>query len=302
MIILPKFKKKESQEDLLPEELSEMIESAVDTPEKPKEDEKKDEDEFNPNGMEMVVDRVEHGLVGSLMINNDNTNKPLFKNGDIVHFRTPSRLQKKDIVLYKNHDEYYIRRIIKFKDDDIYVAGDNEKAYHIIRKEEIIGKAIGRQRKKKFLSFSFTKNTKTKFYDFRKVNLAKFRLGNRVLDYEQEVDNDVYENALLLSETTQAQQQQAEKPKYIIDIDLDSDLADFLNPDDLVLELKREQQNAEQADEETEEEVIYEEVEDPEYAEEEVTEEVQEEKDEDQESDYESGKIHLVDEAEEIDI
>ena len=34
---MPKFKKKESQEDLLPEELSEMIESAVDTPEKPKE-------------------------------------------------------------------------------------------------------------------------------------------------------------------------------------------------------------------------------------------------------------------------
>ncbi len=297
---MPKFKKKESQEDLLPEELSEMIESAVDTPEKQKEDEKKEEDEFNPNGMEMVVDRVEHGLVGSLMINNDTTNKPLFKNGDIVHFRSPSRLQKKDIVLYKNHDEYYIRRIIKFKEDDIYVAGDNEKAYHVIRKEDIIGKAIGRQRKKKFLSFSFTKNSKTKFYDFRKVNLARFRLGNRILDYEQEVDNDVYENALLLSENAQAQQQQAEKPKYIIDIDLDSDLADFLNPDDLVLELKREQQTVEQ-DEQSEEEVVYEEVEEePEYAEEEVQEE--EESDEPQESDYESGKIHLVDEAEEIDI
>lgn len=299
MIILPKFKKKESQEDLLPEELSEMIESAVDTPEKPKEPEKKDEDdEFNPNGMEMVVDRVEHGLVGSLMINNDNTNKPLFKNGDIVHFRSPSRLQKKDIVLYKNHDEYYIRRIIKFKEDDIYVAGDNEKAYHVIRKEEIIGKAIGRQRKKKFLSFSFTKNYKTKFYDFRKVNLAKFRLGNRILDYEQEVDNDVYENALLLSETTQAQQQ-VEKPKYIIDIDLDSDLADFLNPDDLVLELKREQQAVEQTGDEDEEEVVYEEVEEPEYDE---SEEDKEETLESEESDYESGKIHLVDEAEEIDI
>lgn len=300
---MPKFKKKESQEDLLPDELSEMIESAVDTPEKPKEPEKtEEEDEFNPNGMTMVVDRVEHGLVGSLMINNDDSNKPLFKNGDIVHFRSPSRLQKKDIVLYKNHDEYYIRRIIKFKDDDIYVAGDNEKAYHIIRKEEIVGKAIGRQRKKKFLSFSFTKNTKTKFYDFRKVNLAKFRLGNRILDYEQEVDNDAYENALLLSENVQAQQQ-AEKPKYIIDIDLDSDLADFLNPDDLVTEFKREQAAQQQVDEESDEEVIYEEVEEePEYAEaeDEIVEE--EESEEPQESDYETGKIHLVDEAEEIDI
>ncbi len=300
---MPKFKKKESQEDLLPDELSEMIESAVDTPEKPKEPEKnEEEDEFNPNGMTMVVDRVEHGLVGSLMINNDDTNKPLFKNGDIVHFRSPSRLQKKDIVLYKNHDEYYIRRIIKFKDDDIYVAGDNEKAYHVIRKEEIVGKAIGRQRKKKFLSFSFTKNTKTKFYDFRKVNLAKFRLGNRILDYEQEVDNDAYENALLLSENVQAQQQ-AEKPKYIIDIDLDSDLADFLNPDDLVTEFKREQAAQQQVDEESDEEVIDEEVEEePEYAEaeEEIVE--GEESEEPQESDYENGKIHLVDETEEIDI
>jgi len=188
------------------------------------------EESLDVNGLDIVLDRVTHGLIGTLKIEDD-MNKPLLRKNDYAHIRTPQRLEKKDLVLYKSHDEYFIRRIIKFKDMNIYVAGDHEKEYHIIHKEDIIGKVIGRQRKKRFLSFSL--NPTKKIYVFRKVNLAYFRLKDRVLDYEDDINNQALENAMQNIET-QAQEQQ----EYKYDFDLDSELSAFLDPDELVRQLE----------------------------------------------------------------
>ncbi len=189
------------------------------------------EEKLDVNGLDIVLDRVTHGLIGTLKIEDD-MNKPLLRVGDYAHIRTPQRLEKKDLVLYKTHDEYFIRRIIKFKDMNIYVAGDHEKEYHIIHKEDIIGKVIGRQRKKRFLSFSL--NPTKKIYVFRKVNLAYFRLKDRVLDYEDDINNQALENAM--QNITEQQQQDAQQYKY--DFDLDSELSSFLDPDELVRQLE----------------------------------------------------------------
>lgn len=195
--------------------------------------EEMNEEAIDIYSMEIVVERVEHGLIGTLRIDN-NINAPIFKAGDFVHLRTPSRLLIRDFVLYRSHDEYFLRRIIKYKEEDIYVAGDNEKEYHIIRREDIVGKVISRQRKTKRLSFSLT--PKKKIYTFRKVNLAYFRLKNRVIDYEQETNNESLELAIQsLAENKTVFENKAEI-KY--DIDLDSDLQSFLNPDALVQELR----------------------------------------------------------------
>ena len=224
----------------------------------------KDEDEkLDVNSIKVVVERVEHGLIGSLRIENDR-NHPMFKPNDIVHLRTQSKITIGDFVLYQSHDEYFLRRIIKYKDDNIYVAGDNEKEYHIIKKEDIIGRAIARERKNKYLSLSL-KNTKS-FYNFRKVNLASMRLGSRVLDYEGEINNEALENAMQHIQETQTQ----EKPKeYKYNIDLDSDLAAFLNPDVLVdqLEEARAEEEAARLEAQEEYEEEYEEYEDGEYEE-----------------------------------
>lgn len=224
----------------------------------------KDEDEkLDVNSIKVVVERVEHGLIGSLRIENDR-NHPMFKPNDIVHLRTQSKITIGDFVLYQSHDEYFLRRIIKYKDDNIYVAGDNEKEYHIIKKEDIIGRAVARERKNKYLSLSL-KNTKS-FYNFRKVNLANMRLGSRVLDYEGEINNEALENAMQHIQETQTQ----EKPKeYKYNIDLDSDLAAFLNPDVLVDQLEEARAEEEAARLETQEEYEeeYEEYEDGEYEE-----------------------------------
>lgn len=200
------------------------------------EEEKQDEEKFDRYGMETVVNRVRGGLIGEYKILEETLNKPMFKSGDIVCFRAPARLQKGDFVLYlisPNTEEFAIRRIIKFVDDNIYVAGDNESEYHIIHKEDVVGKAISRERKNKWLTLTgFAK--KKKVYVFRKVTLAKLRLGNRVRTTEDDINSDALEVAM--QNVNAASQQHEDKPKYVITIDLDSDLASFLNPDDLAKE------------------------------------------------------------------
>lgn len=200
------------------------------------EDDKEEEieyDKLDVNGLDIVIDRVTHGLIGTLKIEDD-MNKPILKPGDFAHIRTPQRLEKTDLVLYKSHDEYFIRRIIKFKEYSIYVAGDHEKEYHVIHKEDIIGKVIGRQRGKLFKSFSL--NPTSKAYVFRKVNLAYFRLKDRVLDYEDDVNNQALEAAMQTLDDKQASQNEPQQYKY--DFDLDSELSAFLDPDELVRQLE----------------------------------------------------------------
>ena len=207
-------------------------------------EEKPEEEEYEKldvNGLDIVLDRVTHGLIGTLKIE-DNMNKPLLRKNDFAHIRTPQRLEKKDLVLYKSHDEYFIRRIIKFKEYNIYVAGDHEKEYHIIHKEDIIGKVIGRQRGTRFVSFSL--NPTNKIYVFRKVNLAYFRLKDRVLDYEDDINSQALENAMQNLDVNKQEQQQ----EYKYDFDLDSELSSFLDPDELVRQLE----NADQIQEEEE--------------------------------------------------
>lgn len=190
-----------------------------------------EEEKVDLYSMDVAVERVEGGLVGTLRIDND-INKPIFKPGDLVALRRPNRLQIKDFVLYESHDEYFLRRIIKFVEDDIYVAGDNEKEYRIIRQSDVVAKVISRQRKLKNLSFALT--PKKKFYTFKKVNLAKLRLGNRVTNYEQEVNDESLELAAMAAQ----KQAQEAKQQYKYDFDLETDLQSFINPDTLVMEIR----------------------------------------------------------------
>ena len=267
-----KFKKKKTDGiEILDIYEIEEAQAEVSEEETKKEAEEEEVEKIDPNSMKVVFDRVTHGLVGSLRIE-DAINKPIIKIGDIVHLTVPSKLSIKDFVLYKIQDSYFLRRIIKFKDDGIYVAGDNEKHYHIIQKEDVIGRVIGRERKNRFKSFSLT--PVSKIYTFRKVKLSYFRLGNRVLDYQTEINNESLELAKLSAQ--QEQTSFTNITKIDRDIDLDSDLASFLNPDDLVKELREAQTEAEEVEVEEAEEAVEEVVE--EIAEEVPTEEIEEEK------------------------
>ena len=253
-----KFQNASETEDLLDEllegiELNAQVEDVIPEKEEEKKEEEKKSERFDTESLPMVLERVEAGLIGSLRILKDKSNKPIIKAKDIVQLRKPNRLLVKDFVFYKIEDEYFLRRIIKFKQDDIYVAGDNEREYHVIHKENIVAKVVGRERGKYYSSFGF--NAKNKFYTFRKVNMAFFRLGNRIRSFEQEQNAESLEAAMKLQQQAQLEAQKVETPTVIsADIDLDTDLAAFLDPDDLVRELREE---AKEAAKEAEEEIIY---------------------------------------------
>ena len=254
-----KFQNASETEDLL-DELLEGIDLAnqeeVDEEEEKVEEEvdqkKKKPDKFDTENLPNVIERLEAGLIGSLKVLRDKTNRPIIKNRDIVQLRKPNRLLIKDFVFYRIEEDYFLRRIIKFKEDDIYVAGDNEREYHIIHKQDILGKVVGRERGNHYFSFSF--NPKNKFYTFRKVNMAFFRLGNRVRTYEQEQNQEILEKALQNQEAM-LEAKQPEIPTIIAnDIDLESDLKAFLDPDELVKELRYESKAQAKAEEE---EIVY---------------------------------------------
>ncbi len=212
--------------------------------------EEEDEDRYDPNALPTVLSRIEAGLIGTLRLK-DNMNAPIFRKGDFIHFTQSNRIEKKDFILYVVKGEYFIRRVIRFDGLDIYVAGDSEKEYHIVHKEDIIAKAIGRQRRKKYLSLAL--NPKHKLYTFGKVNLAYFRLKNRVTSYDNDVSNQAFEAAM---EQTQAnvQLENVNKPEYdTTGIDLDSDLQSFLDPDELVRQLNEANRQQAQAAEPIEE-------------------------------------------------
>lgn len=199
-----------------------------------------EDEKVDVNSIEVVVDRVEHGLVGSLRIE-DNLNTPIFKKNDLVFLRYPTKLEKKDYVLYKDHDEYFLRRIMKYSDDGILVAGDNESNYHVVEKENIVGKVIARQRKKKYLSLSLNPTLNFFFYNLFKYNLSYFRLKNRIVAYEDDVIDEAFELAKEKLETTTTKTTNV--PQAIqadLDEELDRELSSFLNPDDLVLEMRKE--------------------------------------------------------------
>lgn len=214
--------------------------------EKPLEENKPLDEELDEhvdvNSKEVVVERVEHGLIGSLRIE-DEINAPFFKANDLAFIRHPSKLEKKDYVLYKDHDDYFLRRVMKYNENGIYVAGDNEKSYHLIEKESIIGKVIGRQRKNKFKSIHLKPSISLDIYTLVKYNLAYFRLKNRVIAYEDDINTEAFEIAKERFETVN--ENKASTPVVIqqdIEKELDSELNYFINPDDLVIELQKEMQ------------------------------------------------------------
>ena len=258
---MKKFQQASETEDLLDELLE-----GIDLNQQAEEEEEKDiaqmeeapisnsdeeKGKYSGEALETILERVEAGLIGSLPIGMDPTNRPILKRGDIAQLRKPNRLLRKDFVFYKIGEDYFLRRIIKFKGDDIYVAGDREREYHVIHKENIVAKVVGRERGKKYISFGFF--PKGRFYTWRKVNLAYLRLGNRVKTYESDQNAESLEAAMQKLESQNQQQQtiQANTPVISADIDLDSDLAAFIDPDELVLELREEAKKAE------EEEIIY---------------------------------------------
>jgi len=155
----------------------------------------------------------------------DNINSPILKVNDIIHFIMSEKVNIKDFILYKNYDKYFIRRIIKITKKGVYVAGDNENKYHLISQNDIVGRAVGRERGIKYLSF--TLKPRYRLYALRKTKINYLRLKNRITDYDEEVNEITLRN--LKSNTKKSLN---EKKKIKEDLEIDDAIKIFINPNE----------------------------------------------------------------------
>ena len=72
---------------------------------------------------------------------------PLFLPKDRVITLNWSKIEPKDVVVFKNGENFFIKRIIKIQNGIFFVTGDNKKQSLVVSKvkrEQIVGKVIGK--------------------------------------------------------------------------------------------------------------------------------------------------------------
>lgn len=194
--------------------------------------------------IETLIDRLENGNVGSYKVLDD-LNKPLIRKDDIIQLRESEEYKKKNFILYHFQNEYFLKRIVKIvikkekvevEDDGeknyytilhrtYYLAADKEKMMHIVSEDQIVARAIARQRGKKYYSF-LVKHHKP-LYNFLKVHFLFFRFkGNKAIDSDMQINYEAIKQAIIA--TKKNNKSVDFKKKYIRD--LKKDLAGFEDP------------------------------------------------------------------------
>ena len=195
--------------------------------------------------MENIINKLENGNVASFQIW-DTYNKPFFRLDDIIQLRKVEEYKKKNIILYKFEDKYYLRRILKIivkkekititngdneeeshilKHKKYLISGDNENILHEIEEEQIIAKAIAIQRKKKYYSLSI-RHYKP-IYVFFKTHFLFLRFKGKVIDHDMQLNYETIKNALIAT-TKASKRDNRHKNKR----DIKKDLTGFESPID----------------------------------------------------------------------
>ena len=198
--------------------------------------------------IEHLLDRLENGNVGSYKVLDD-LNRKLIKKDDIIQLKESEEYKKKNFVLYRFQDEYFLKRIVKIvvKKEKIeveedgetnyytiihktyYLAADKEKTMHIVSEDQILARAIARQRGKKYYSLL---NKHHRFlYNFLKVHFLFFRFkGNKAIDSDMQINYEAIKQAIIA--TKKSGKSLDMKKKYIRD--LKKDLVGFEDPNAFV--------------------------------------------------------------------
>lgn len=208
--------------------------------------------------MENILGRIEDGNIGSFQIWDD-YNKPFFIKDDIIHLKKENEYKKKDIVLYKFQDKYYLKRIIKIvskkervtveatndEEEESYtiehkkyfLAADNERILHETNEEQIIAKAIARQRKNKYYSLSVKHHRP--IYVFFKTHFLFLRFKGKAADYDMQINFETIRNATLALKKANKKERRSKNR------DIKKDLVNFEDPNEFIIRYHKEHQNNE---------------------------------------------------------
>ncbi len=169
------------------------------------------------NSFDEIESRLENGIVASYVIEDDD-NSPILRKDDIVQLIQANHYEIKDFVFYKFNNEFFLKRVIRLESikqrieitDErgeptfytleqikYFLASDKEKILHVVYDDQILGRAISRQRKLKF--FSLTVKKHHKIFVFFKTKFVHLRFKNRIADYDRQINYESLRKAYLLS-------------------------------------------------------------------------------------------------------
>lgn len=209
-----------------------------------------DDEGYLENDMENIMDRVNAGYIAYLQIHTM-MNYPLFHKKDIVALRKTEHYKVNDIVLYQFENFYFLRRIIAVEQDKYYVCGDHEYEVRIIHANDILARAISRERGTKRLSLILM--NKKKFYSNAILKKGKIRLKHHTFYDDETTINKIYDKALLAQDQPLEHQDQIKVPEMPLDSRLALQLEAFQSPEDRLREFVAEQ-NVKEAENNFEEE------------------------------------------------
>lgn len=236
------------------------------------------EDEgYIENDLESILERLNCGYVAYLQIHSV-MNMPLLLKKDIVALRKNEHYKVQDIVFYQIEDYYFLRRIVAVENGNYYVCGDNEYEVRVISFENIIARAISRERGKKRLSLILM--NKKKVYSKAIIRKGKFRMKNHTLYDDKTTLTRVYDKALTANESVKTVSEE-KKPEMPLDARLSAQLVSFVSPIERLrsFEAEKKQQDPKDTEEENDEQIS---VETEEDSLEDVVEETLEEENNDQ--------------------
>lgn len=173
------------------------------------------------------VNRLESNHICSVEVLDD-INAPIIKKHDIVHFIMSDKINARDFIIYRNYDKFFIRRILKITNKGVYVAGDKEKKYHLINKNDIMARAVGREHNTRYLSF--TLKHRRRLYTFTKTRISYLRIKNRITDYDEEM-NEITLKHLKANQNNTFKEEKISKR----DLKKNDDLNMFIDPNDYVI-------------------------------------------------------------------
>jgi len=174
------------------------------------------------------IDRLESNHICSIRVL-DEINYPIIKKNDVVHFIMSDKINNKDFILYRNYDKFFIRRILKITNKGVYVAGDNENKYHLISKNDIVARAVGREHNTHYLSF--TLKHRRRLYTFRKTRISYLRLKNRITDYDEEMNEITLKHLKANLNNNNIKEEKISKRELKKNNDLDM----FIDPNEYVI-------------------------------------------------------------------
>lgn len=98
---------------------------------------------------------------------------------NVVISKLDKPIEKYDVVLFKNKDNYVLHRVIEINGTNLIIKGDNSEGIEKANVNEILGILKGKYNKKGYIEIN--RNINEKYYEMSKKNKVFKKIRNSIL-------------------------------------------------------------------------------------------------------------------------